>query len=69
MTGRQNGVPIRDAIANVIPLTPVDSQNLMRTIITKAYETPRYGSASFKQDAITDFGNEVFLMCSSAMQG
>ncbi len=64
MDARQNGVPMYKMIEIIDDGNLAKSTlGLMGGIIEQAYETSRYNSESFKQKAIEDFKNEIFLSC------
>jgi len=66
MVGRQSGVPVSDALQNVLPLIPDESRGLMQRIILAAYEHPRFSTEKYQQREITEFQNSVFLSCMDA---
>jgi len=64
MSARQNGVPMYKMIEILDDGNLAKSTlGLMGVIIEQAYETSRYNSETFKQKAIEDFKNEIFLSC------
>ena len=40
-----------------------EGNDLLETIIISAYEVPRYGVESNKQESVEDFRNKVYLQC------
>lgn len=62
MNGRQQGVPI--VTMHKIVMDAAGSSALSQAVVNMAYEVPRYDTAPYQQDAVIDFGNEMFLFCS-----
>jgi hypothetical protein len=63
MSARQNGVPMYKMIEIYDDVNLARLRGLMDVIIEQAYETNRYNSKSFKQKAIEDFKDDIFLSC------
>jgi hypothetical protein len=72
MAARQKGVPMPELMGAVMqtiernPGTPEDEEmarGLMREIITRAYEDPRFPTRENQIEAVQDFANEVAAGC------
>ena len=64
MDARQAGVSMANMMTSVRSLEQSDlSLRLIDSVITMAYEEPRYSTAKVKQKVVTEFENKVFLMC------
>ena len=66
MTGRQNGVPLTKMM-EVANSDNEQANDLTRKIILAAYEQPSYSTDEIKQRTITDFANDVALVCYQAL--
>lgn len=66
MQARQNGASVKDVIGPILSVTPEESQPLVSRIVTSAFEYPRYSSPEYRQRAVTDFENTIFLGCMDA---
>lgn len=53
---RQEGVNMGSAMG-------VTDNELARMLVIAAYETPRFSTEDYKQQAIQDFANEVMTIC------
>ena len=53
---RQEGVNMGSAMS-------VTDNELARMLVIAAYDTPRFSTESYKQQAIQDFANEVMMVC------
>jgi hypothetical protein len=62
---RQRGVSMRVLMDTISKTDDAKVHKLLRLIIMAAYERPRYSSQQFIQGEITDFENEMYLMCVS----
>lgn len=60
MMARQNGVPVATLMN-----APIDKdiRELFKSIILKAYETPRYDTIRMRQRAINDYHNIWYVAC------
>lgn len=65
MKQRQNGVAMADIYATTSDVKPQLAKDFIRAVIKDAYKKPRFNSPEYKQKAITDFKNEIFLSCLS----
>jgi len=64
MAARQKGVSIVDIRQVVSESTDIDStRDLMLTVITKAYEMPRFSTTEYKIEAVKDFANDMTTKC------
>ena len=72
MAARQKGVPMPELMGAVMqtveqnPDTPENmemARGLMREIVTRAYEEPRFSTRENQVEAIQDFANEVAAGC------
>jgi len=64
MTSRQAGVPITVAIKSAEAMgAPKELKEFFKIVINIAYKRPLYNSQEMKQQAITEFSNEVYLVC------
>lgn len=57
MESRQLGIPLSDTM-NI-----VNDIDILKTMTITAYQSPRFSSDSYRQEAIKDFRNEVEVMC------
>jgi len=62
MTNRQNEVDMSAMIEIAMNGDPI-IQDLTVTLIVEAYEEPSYSSESYKEKAISEFANKVYLGC------
>jgi hypothetical protein len=60
MEARQVGVPLSDMMR-----ISADSE-LIQALTISAYQSPRFSTDAYRQEAITDFRNEVEVMCYSS---
>ena len=47
-------------------LTALEGSTLsdaVKPIVVLSYETPKFNSPAYKQEAVTEFGNEIMLAC------
>ncbi len=66
MRGRQSGVPLTEMMrAGTQSDNPV-ANDLTRKMILAAYDLPRYSSDGMQARAVTDFANDVVLICYQA---
>jgi hypothetical protein len=63
MLWRQNGKPLSEARKELLSMAPDLMKDISESILLDAYDQPRYGTAQFKQDAVTDFASEWYLSC------
>jgi len=61
MKGRQTGVPMQSMIGALDMNSPLSKVFL--TMITTAYEQPRFSTTKYQQAAIKDFKDSIFLAC------
>lgn len=57
MESRQVGVPM----SNMMKI--VSDNDLLKTLTITAYQSPRFRTDAYRQKAITDFRNEVEVLC------
>ena len=63
MESRQRGAPMSDL------MQIAGDSELMQQIVIDAYETPRFSSDKYQENAIKDFRSEWELACYKAMKG
>lgn len=56
MTSRQQGIPITKLLGAL-------KDDTFKGMVTVAYEQPRWHTKASQQRAITEFANEVYLIC------
>lgn len=64
MGARQDGVEI----AKVMRLAEKADDAAIKDIVVRAYSEPRYNTERNKQNSVTDFSNEVYLACITALK-
>jgi hypothetical protein len=64
MENRQKGVPMHQQMERISGTDEI--HELGRTLIVEAYDTPKFGSPKYKNEAITEYGNEAMLACYKA---
>ncbi|MDQ2066367.1 hypothetical protein Q9295_08280 [Xinfangfangia sp. CPCC 101601] len=65
MEGRQNGVTLIDMM-QLLKSDDEFANELMQTMVLTAYDLPGFSTDSMKKQAVTDFANNVALMCYKA---
>lgn len=65
MEARQEGIPASKLLALVKPYEDEDEGVgvLLRGIILQAYDSPRFNTEKYRQEAITEFQNETLVNC------
>ena len=64
MDGRQNGTSAEDFYER-IEKTVKDEQakKILKILVTEAYKTPKFSTAEYKLNAISEFKNECMVTC------
>jgi len=57
MEAREVGVPLSSM------MDIAADNDLLKALILSAYQVPRFSTGDYRQEAITDFRNEVEVMC------
>lgn len=67
MKNRQAGVPIQDIISAIKQAsTSEDTLRIPMFIIQSAYSKPKFMTQRHQEEAVVEFGNEMFLACAKA---
>lgn len=64
MTARQNGASMSQMMGLARDVDP-SIQGLVRALVTDSFDTPKYSSSEYRQDAISEFSNEMTAKCYS----
>jgi hypothetical protein len=64
MENRQHGVPLTSVIEKIEGINDKpEVKSLLINLTIQIYKTPRYNVEANQQEAITEMGNEAYLMC------
>jgi hypothetical protein len=65
MEARQEGIPVTRLLALVKPYEDEDEGVgvLLRGIILQAYDSPRFSTAKYRNEAIAEFQNQTLVNC------
>ena len=60
MSARQDGVPMQDIMdkSNDVHLNKV-----VELLAIEAYDSPKYLTEAFKRSAVTEYKNQIYLLC------
>jgi len=67
MTKRQNGESMSAIMRTADSVESEVLQNLSRSMIIDAYETPRFHTKEYKNNVIGDFADKYYLACVKGM--
>jgi hypothetical protein len=69
MDARQSGTPVRE-VMSVMSISEMEgpAREVMTSVILLAYEEPIYSTEKYKQQAITEFENGIYVGCLRASQ-
>jgi len=62
MEARQRNVPMQKAMS-IIDTKSEALNTFVKTLVIKAYNEPRYNNNEYRQNAVTDFQNEIYSAC------
>lgn len=69
MDSRQNGVSLKESIANINAKIPKGSiQEYYKAIAYEAYSQKKWESAEYKNNASVEFSNEILLSCTKTLE-
>lgn len=63
MEARQIGIPATKLLALVEPYEDEGVRVLLRGMILKAYESPRFNTEKYRKEAVAEFQNETLVNC------
>lgn len=63
MEARQIGIPATKLLALVEPYEDEGVRVLLRGMIIKAYESPRFNTEKYRKEAVAEFQNETLVNC------
>ncbi len=69
MDARQSGTPARE-VMSVMSVSEMEgpARKVMTSVILLAYEEPIYSTEQYKQQAITEFENGIYIGCLESSQ-
>lgn len=66
MKARQSGISISKSLKIADSSSDANLGNATKALVKLAYTKPRYSSDEFRENAVVDFGTEVYNLCVQA---
>jgi hypothetical protein len=63
MAGRQTGASMSMMFEKISDMENLENKENMKSIVARAYATPRFSSEGNRKEAIENFANKIYLEC------